>query len=90
MPRNGKLKNREENKMDNKVSNSVDIQNTIDNFEAVIASGDVKLIDQTGEVKLYRGQDGIEYIYDGSNAFSQLSAEFAQIKARNFGGTAAG
>ncbi len=71
--------------MENKVLNSVDIQNTIDNFEAVIASGDVKLIAQTGEVKLYQGQDGIEYIYDGSDAYSEVSSEFAQMKARYFG-----
>ncbi len=71
--------------MKNTVPNSVDIQNTIDNFEAVIASGDVKLIAQTGEVKLYEGQDGIEYIYDGSDAYSEISDEFAQMKARYFG-----
>ena len=71
--------------MNNTVPNSIDIQMTIDNFEAVIASGDVKLIDQNGEVKLYEGQNGIKYIYDGSNAYSEVSAEFAQIKAQHFG-----
>ena len=71
--------------MKNPVPNSVDIQNTIDNFEAVIASGDVKLIDQNGEMKLYKGQDGIEYIYDGGNAYSEVSDDFAQLKTRYFG-----
>jgi hypothetical protein len=70
--------------MKNTVPNSIDIQNTIDNFEAVIASGDVKLIDQNGEMKLYKGEDGIEYIYDGSNAYSEVSDEFAPIKAQYF------
>ncbi len=36
--------------MKNTVPNSIDIQNTIDNFEAVIASGHVKLIAQNGEL----------------------------------------
>ncbi len=71
--------------MKNTIPNSVDIQNTIDNFEVLIASGDVKLIAQNGEVKLYEGQDGIEYIYDGSDAYSEISNEFAQMKARYFG-----
>ena len=71
--------------MENSVPDRVDIQNFVDNFEAVIASGDVKLIAQNGEVKLYRGQDGIEYIYDGSHAHSEVSNEFAQMKARYFG-----
>jgi hypothetical protein len=71
--------------MKNTVPNSIDIQNTIDNFEAVIASGHVKLIAQNGEVKLYKGQDGIEYICDGSDAYSDVSDEFAQIKAQYFG-----
>lgn len=71
--------------MKNTVPNSIDIQNTIDNFEAVVASGDVKLIAQNGEVKLYRGQGGIEYIYDGDNAYSEVSNEFAQVKVRYFG-----
>ena len=71
--------------MESKVPNSIDIQNTIDNFEAVIASGDVKLLAQNGDVKLYRGQDGIEYIYDGSDAYSEVSSEFAPIKAQYFG-----
>lgn len=81
----GKLKIERVNKMKNTVPNSVDIQNTIDNFEAVIASGDVKLLAQNGEMKLYQGQDGIEYIYDGSNAYSEVSSEFAQFKTRYFG-----
>ena len=67
------------------MKNSVDVQNTIDNFEAVIASGDVKLIAQTGDVKLYRDDDGIEYVYDGSSAYSQNSNEFAPMKVRYFG-----
>ena len=67
------------------MKNSVDVQNTIDNFEAVIASGDVKLIAQTGDVKLYRDDDGIEYIYDGSDAYSHTSDDFAQMKVRYFG-----
>ena len=70
--------------MNNTLPNRVDIQNIIDNFEAVIASGDVKLIAQNGEVKLYQGQDGLEYIYDGSDAHSEVSSEFAQMKARYF------
>jgi hypothetical protein len=76
--------------VENTVPNSVDIQNTIDNFEAIIASGDVKLIAQNGDVKLYQGQDRIEYIYDGNEAYSEVSAEFAQIKARYFGESSAG
>lgn len=71
--------------MENKSPNSVDVQMTIDNFEAVIKSGDVKLIAQTGDVKLYQGEDGIEYIYDGKDAYSQASNEFAQMKAEYFG-----
>ncbi len=70
--------------MENTVPDSVDIQMTIDNFEAVIASGDVKLMAQNGNVKLYRSQDGIEYIYDGSDAYIEVSSEFAQIKAQHF------
>jgi hypothetical protein len=70
--------------MSNTTPDSVDIQNTVDNFEAIIASGDVKLIDQNGDVKLYKGQDGIDYIYDGSTAYSRLSDEFAQMKAQYF------
>lgn len=76
--------------MENTSPSSVDIQNTIDNFEAVITSGDVKLIAQTGKVKLYQGQDGIEYIYDGSDAYSEVSSEFAQMKAEFFGESDAG
>lgn len=71
--------------MENTDPNSVDVQMTVDNFEAVIASGDVKLIDQTGEMKLYRGEDGIEYVYDGSDAYSEVSREFAPMKAEYFG-----
>ncbi len=71
--------------MNEAVPNSIDIQNTIDNFEAVIASGDVKLIAQNGEMKLYKSYDNLEYIYDGSNAYSEYSDEFAQMKAENFG-----
>lgn len=73
--------------MENTVSNSTDVQNTIDNFEAVIASGNVKLIDQNDEVKLYQGLDGIQYIYDGSNVYSEDSSEFTQMKAEYFGAT---
>lgn len=76
--------------MKNTNPNSVDIQNTIDNFEAVIASGDVKLIAQNGEVKLYRGQDETAYIYDGSSAFSEFADEFAQMKAQYFAESNAG
>ena len=71
--------------MENAPLNSTDIQNTIDNFEAVVKSGDVKLIAQNGEMKLYRGLNDIEYIYDGSRAYSENSSEFASIKARHFG-----
>lgn len=71
--------------MPNTVPNSVDVQMTIDNFEAVIASGDVKLIAQNGEIKLYRGEDGIKYIYDGNEAYSEVSSEFAQMKTEYFG-----
>lgn len=71
--------------MENTIPNSTDIQNTIDNFEAVIASGNVKLIDQNDDVKLYLGQDGIEYIYDGNNAYSQGSEDFAKMKTEYFG-----
>ena len=76
--------------MKNTVLSSVDVQNIIDNFQAVIASGDVKLIAQNGEVKLYKGQDDIEYIYDGSEAYSQVSDKFAQIKEQYFGKSDAG
>lgn len=75
--------------MEDTNANSVDIQNTIDNFEAVIKSGDVKLIDQNGEVKLYIGQDNIEYIYDGSSAYSDVSGDFAAMKAEHFGASSA-
>jgi hypothetical protein len=75
--------------MENTTPDATDVQNTVDNFEAVIASGNVKLIDQKGDVKLYRGDDGIEYIYDGSSAHNEGTEEFAQMKAENFGGQAA-
>ena len=71
--------------MENTTPDSVDIQNTVDNFEAVIASGNVTLIAQNDDVKLYKGDDGVEYIYDGSNAYSETSEEFAQLKAEHFG-----
>ena len=71
--------------MENTTSNSVDVQNVIDNFEAVIKSGDVKLIAQNGEIKLYQDEDGLEYIYDGSNAYSQGTKEFAQMSPQHFG-----
>lgn len=71
--------------MDNTIPQTVDVQNFIDNFEAVIKSGDVKLIAQDDEIKLYRGQDNLEYIYDGSTAYSERSPEFASMKTTNFG-----
>lgn len=72
--------------MEETTPNSVDIQNTVDNFEAVIASGNVKLIDQTDdEVKLYVDANGVEYIYDGSRAYAEGTEEFAEMKAKNFG-----
>lgn len=76
--------------MENTSPDAVDVQMVINNFEAVVKSGDVKLIAQTGEVKLYQGQDGHQYIYDGSDAYSELSAEFAQMKAEYFGEPNAG
>lgn len=71
------------------MENSVDIQNKIDNFEAVIASGNVKLIDQNDDVKLYVDDSGVHYIYDGSNAYAETSEEFAEMKAKHFGATIA-
>jgi hypothetical protein len=64
--------------------NPVDIQNTIDNFEAVVKSGDVKLVAQNGDVKLYLGNGGVMYIYDGITAYSQGSEDFARLHAENF------
>lgn len=72
------------------MENSVDIQNKIDNFEAVIASGNVKLIDQNDDVKLYVDDSGVNYIYDGSNAYSDTSEEFAEMKAKYFAASNAG
>lgn len=71
--------------MENTPLNPTDVQNTIDNFEAVVKSGDVKLLAQDGELKLYRGLNDIEYIYDGNRAYSENSSEFAPIKNRHFG-----
>lgn len=71
-------------------TNSTDVQMTVNNFEAVVASGDVKLVAQNDEVKLYQDSNGTEYIYDGSNAYSETSDEFAQMKTKNFGDSAAG
>ena len=70
--------------MNDTIPDSVDIQNVVDNFEAVIKSGDVKLIAQNGETKLYQGQNGIEYIYDGSSAYSETSDDFVRLKSQNF------
>lgn len=71
--------------MDNTTPNPIDIQNTIDNFEAVIKSGDVKLVAQNEEIKLYLGEGGLQYIYDGSQAYSASSDEFARMKEQYFG-----
>lgn len=61
------------------------IQEKVSNFEAVVASGDVRLIAQNGEVKLYIDDDGVEYIVDdGGNTHSQVSDDFAQLKAEYF------
>lgn len=72
------------NKMEETNQEPLEVKEKVDNFEAVIASGDVKLIAQNGEVKLYQGTDGIEYIYDGSNAYSENTDDFAQMKVQYF------
>ena len=61
------------------------VQQTVDNFEAVVAAGNVKLIDQNDDIKLYVDDEGNQFIYDGSTAYSQHSEEFAEMKAENFG-----
>lgn len=70
--------------MENTTPDAVDIQNTVDNFEAVVASGNVRLVEQTDEIKLYIDHNGIEYIYDGSSAYAQGTEEFAEMKAKYF------
>lgn len=61
------------------------IQNTINNFETELESGNVELINKNGEVKLYKDQDGIEYISDGGDTYSEFADGFAEVKAQYFG-----
>lgn len=71
--------------MENTTPNPIEVETAVDNFEAVIASGNVKLINQNDDVKLYVDANGVEYVYDGSNAYSEKSEDFAEMKNKYFG-----